>query len=431
VIVNAHLLPTGTRIEPFLDPIGESPVANHPLEWWQRRACEACGLVLQTPEVPVRGPCVVLADDLFVTRGLLRAFLDALGTDPPREPRVLRVEGSAQLAQAAPLQGLTVVAAGPDRASASFPLWYLPPGWEGLPSAVDEIPPVAVTPREKLLRIPVPEHYFGSPELLVPLSMQVVMRLRHWTHLLQVNRVAWALEWLDRPGWRQALTLAWAVIRAGIPTRTRLLRTLSRVGRGCEIHPTAVLEGAILEDGVRVGPFCVVRFSRVGRASWLQDHAQVTLSVLGERTMVSASSTVNLCLTWPEAAASQILMQLSVLGRRSITTGGGFMMDMRFDRNVRVLHEGRAQDSGTRFLGSAVGHGAILGTGFWLAPGRAIPNGAVVVRPPDQVVREIPREVADGTLLAPVQGRLVPLEGGGTASDPRAVVAGTDAGEGV
>jgi carbonic anhydrase/acetyltransferase-like protein (isoleucine patch superfamily) len=173
-----------------------------------------------------------------------------------------------------------------------------------------------------------------------------------------------------------------------------------------------VLEGAILEDGVRVGPFAVVRFSRVGQGSWIQDHAQVTLSVLGERTLVSASSTVNLCLTCAEASASQILMQLSVLGRKAITTGGGFMMDMRFDRNVRVLHEGRVQDSGTRFLGSAIGHGAILGTGFWLAPGRAIPNGAMVVRPPDQVVREVPREVVPGTLLIPFEGRLVPLEVG-------------------
>jgi carbonic anhydrase/acetyltransferase-like protein (isoleucine patch superfamily) len=202
-----------------------------------------------------------------------------------------------------------------------------------------------------------------------------------------------------------------------IPTRARLLRAASRIGEGCEIHPTAVIEGSILEPGVKVGPFAVVRFSRVGEGSWIQDHGKLTLSVLGARSLVSAGSTVNFCLGHEQASFSQILMQLSVLGRRAITTGGGFLMDMRFDGEVRVMHQGRPQGVGSRFLGSAIGHDTMLGTGFWLAPGRSIPNGAVVVRDPDRVVRRIPARVEPGTVLVPRNGALVPLtdasEGGG------------------
>ena len=415
--MNCHLLATGARIEPFLDPIGEAPIANRPLLDWQREVAAACGLELLPADVPIQGPCLVLSDDLFITRGLLRSFLDALSGAPEDRCCALWLQASAQLRQSAALQDLQVEVEGEDLASARLPLWYLPEGHSGPPPAVEDCHGVAVTPRERLVRIPVPEHYFGRAELLLPLTKQAALRIGHWSHLLAANRLAWALEHLDRPRWRLVLTGIWAVLRAIIPTRARRLRTASRIGPGCEIHPTAVIEGSVLEPGVKVGPFAVVRFSRVGANAWVQDHGKVTLSVLGERTLVSAGSTVNFCLTYPQASASQILMQLSVLGRRSITTGGGFMMDMRFDGDVRVLHRGEPQSSGTRFLGCAVGHEAILGTGFWLAPGRSIPNGVVVVRDPDQVVRRIPTGVLPGTVLVPRDGGLVPLQPATPASE--------------
>ena len=415
--MRCHLLATGTLIEPFLDPIGLTPIANRPLQDWQREAAEACGLELVAAELPLEGPCVVMSDDLFITRSLLKAFLAGLVEAPRESPCALRVRASAQLLQTAALQDLTLEYDDEEHASALFPLWYLPAGHCGPPPPPSECHQVEVVPREKLVRVPVPEHYFGRSELLLPLTKQAALRIGHWSHLLAVNRLAWALEYLDRPRWRLAFAGLWALIRAVVPTRARLLRAASRIGAGCEVHPTAVIEGSILEPGVKVGPFAVVRFSRIGANTWIQDHGKVTLCVLGERTLVSAGSTVNFCVTYPQASASQILMQLSVLGRRCITTGGGFMMDMRFDDEVRVLHGGKVQSAGTRFLGCAIGHDSVLGTGFWLAPGRSIPNGAVVVRDPDQVVRRVPTEVEPGTVLVPRGGGLVPLHPPGSGAE--------------
>ncbi len=409
--MKCHLLETGTRIEPFLDPIADTPIANVPLGEWQRRVLASCGLELAEPGEPIAGPCLVMADDLFITRGLLRAFLAAREGTSSQAPCALRVGPSAQLRQS-PLQELDVELVGDEHASATLPLWWLPPGHRGPPPELEDCEPITVEPKERLLRIPVPEHWFGSSELLVPLTKQFALRMGHWVHLLLVNRMAWALELLELPRWRLLLLAASTLLRAVVPTRARLLRAVSRVGRSCDIHPTAVIEGSIIEDGVRIGPFAVVRFSRVGAGTWIQDHGKVTLSVLGERSLVSAGSTVNLCVTYPQASASQILMQLSVLGRRAITTGGGFMMDMRFDGDVRVLHRGEVRGAGSRFLGSAIGHDVILGTGFWLAPGRSIPNGAVVVRDPEQIVRRVPDSVEPGTVLVPRGGALVPLRSG-------------------
>jgi carbonic anhydrase/acetyltransferase-like protein (isoleucine patch superfamily) len=415
--MRCYLNETGTRLEPFLDPVGQSPIANRSLLDWQRRVAKASGLELVEDGGEPVGPCLLWSDDLFVTHGLMKAFLEALDSAPEDRVCALRVEGSVQLGQSGALQDVPIEPGSDGSADGSFPLWYLPPGTRGPPPEPGSCHPVVVRPKEKIVRVPVPEHWFGEPELVLPLTKQVALRLGHWSHLLAVNRLAWALDWLELPRWRLGWLGLGVLIRAVIPTRARLLRAASRIGKGCEIHPTAVIEGSILEPGVRVGPFAVVRFSRVGQGSWIQDHGKLTLSVLGERSLVSAGSTVNLCLGHDQASFSQILMQLSVLGRRSITTGGGFLMDMRFDGEVRVLHQGRPQGIGSRFLGSAIGHDAVLGTGFWIAPGRSIPNGAVVVRDPAQVVRRVPERVEPGTVLVPRDGALVPLAAETPAGD--------------
>ena len=100
--------------------------------------------------------------------------------------------------------------------------------------------------------------------------------------------------------------------------------------------------------------------------------AQVEFSTLGEKATVSEHSVVRFCLMYPESVASQYLLQQSVLGRRTVTTGGAFTMDLNFDNPIRVVRDGELLSTGQNFVGSAFGHRARIGTGFWLASGRTI-----------------------------------------------------------
>ncbi len=410
--MRCHIVPSGVLITPFLDPIGETLIANRTLRAWQEEAMGRSGLVLAEEGLPPEGPCVVLQDNLFLSAPLLRAFVAASRRAPPNAPAALELSDSAMVAEYHHLQG---IAPHPDRegtARARYPLFYLPPGVrfeDARETPTGQWATLPIKPRERVFEFDVPEHYFGKQKLRYPLTAMSAMVLRHWVHILRANLMAQAVDALDQPRWRRTLRTLWALLTALPPSRARLMRRMSRIGRDCRIHPTAIIEASTIEDGVTIGPHAVVSFSRIGARSWIQELAKVSLSVLGEKSFVSSGTMLNSSVLYPQAAASQRLMQMSVLGRRSITTGGAFLMDMRFDDDVRVPLDGRLQSLGTRFLGSAIGHEARLGTGFWIAPGREIPNGVPVVRDPAHVVRRVPRDAAPGTVLVVRGERLVPL----------------------
>ena len=94
---------------------------------------------------------------------------------------------------------------------------------------------------------------------------------------------------------------------------------------------------------------------------------------------------------------------------QTAATSGAYSMDLNFDQEIRVPLDGALHSTEQRFLGSAFGHNCRVGTGFWMASGRMIPNGYFVIRDPDAVLSRIEPGLEGGNPLS-VQGRhLVPL----------------------
>ena len=158
-----------------------------------------------------------------------------------------------------------------------------------------------------------------------------------------------------------------------------------------------------------VGPHCRVRFSTIGAKSFLMPGVQVEWSVLGEKCLVNQNCAVNFCVFYPEAVSGHDLVQLSVLGTRAITTYGSNFIDMNFERDIRVPLDGQLHSIGQRTLGCAVGHRARLGTGFWIASGRMIPNDYFLVRPPHEIISRIPPGLAGQNPLASLDGTVKPV----------------------
>jgi hypothetical protein len=92
-------------------------------------------------------------------------------------------------------------------------------------------------------------------------------------------------------------------------------------------------------------------------------------------------------------------MQACVLGRRVVTTPASYSLDVNLDGEVRVMLDGRLHGTGTRHLGSAYGHDSRVAPGVFLAPGRAIPNGSVVIKDPSEIVTRVPERAADGPMI--------------------------------
>ena len=390
--MNIWIEPTGRRIQPFDDPPGDTLIQNRPLRDWQAAMVRDAGLTVVDS---LKAPCLVVPDTLWTTGEALRAFLEgAAGRDA-----VFVLKQSLFGRLSTPVQPQVSPVDGGWRFEAVR--FHSGAGLEPVDVVVD--------PDEETKTLPIPGRYVGNGEVELSLARRPVMTLHHWVHILWANQFAGLLGLRTIPKWKAALSLLWAVIRSFSFNKWRVLSKLNRIGKGCDIHPTAVVEGSELGAGVSVGPFARILFSTVGDGATILGGASVEASTLGPKAMVCQQTVLRLCVLYPEAIAGQEVMQFCVLGRGVVTTLASYSIDLNFDQTIRVPLDGVMWDTGTHFLGSAFGHGARIGTGHWMSHGRMIPNGYFVVRDPRQVIARIPAGLADAGPLANDHGTLVPV----------------------
>lgn len=373
-----YVEPSGRRVMPFDDPPGDVLVGNRPLAAWQEEAFAEAGL---TRIDEVQPPCLVVPDTLFTTGDVLKRFAEGAGG----RDAVLGLKASVFGAKTCHVQpGVTEIDGGWRFDAIRFV------------SGQGQDPQVVwVDPGERLLALPLPAPFRDDPDADGPTEISLprdpVMTIHHWVHVLWANQAAGSVRAARIPWWVTAAKVLWGVLRTWSLNKWRLLGHLNTVGRGCDIHPTAILEGSTLEDGVTVGPYARVLFSHVGRGASILAGAQVEASTIGAGATVAQQTVLRLCVLYPDAFAGQTTMQACVVGRGTLTTQASYSIDLNFDRNIRVPLDGVLHDTGTRFLGSAFGHGCRIGTGIWMAPGRAIPNGTELLRDPAAILFRVPQ----------------------------------------
>lgn len=393
---------TGRVIEPFRDAIGETPILNRPLMAWQAKAFADADLAVTTTLEP---PSLVVPDTLFASGGALRAFVEgAAGLDA-----VLVLKRSEFATMTTPVQPLV----------SEVEEGFLFEAIRFVSGHGAEPRRVVVDPRERVIETRVPSQYVRQPELSIGLPRDPVITLHHWVHILWANLLAGRYETQAAPMRKLAPRIAWAVARRRSLNKWNVLRGLSNRGTGCDVHPTAVIEGSTLGNDVTVGPYARVLLSHVGDGATIMAGAQVEFSVLGERSRATQQAVLRFSVLYPEAIASGLTQQ-SVFGRQAMITGSN-LIDLNLERAARVELDGELYSTGQQFLGSAIGHRVRIGAGVALASGRAIPNDYVIVLDPDQGVSTVPPGLADAGPLRPYKRGLRPLADlGGDAlpSDP-------------
>ncbi len=205
-------------------------------------------------------------------------------------------------------------------------------------------------------------------------------------HLLQANMYANLLHSL----WLRRLAF-WPRNERSPHTNPFLyntgMRLLNRSGKRCRIHPTAVLEGAVLGDDVVIGAHTVVRLSHIGSGTTVDDQASVTYSVLGKDNHIANKNHVAFCLTYDDVFLIHGPYQFSVFGKGSAVFAT-INCDVRMDqRTIRIPGESGPYDSQQHLLGVAYGHGAKMAGGNIVAPGQIVPNGHIQP-PPDFIVSD-------------------------------------------
>lgn len=373
--VRVFVEPTGRRIQPFDDPIGETLVLNRPLSQWQARAFADADLTLASTPEP---PCLVVPDTLFAAGAALRAFVDgAAGEDA-----VFVLKRSQFATWSTPVQPqVREVGEG-----------YLFEAIRFVSGKGDVPREVVVDPQERVVEVSVPRQYTGERKAAIALAKRPVMTLHHWVHVLWANQAAQAYEASAVPAARMGLRLLWATLRARSINRWKVLRKFSTHGKGCDIHPSAIVEGSTLGDRVTVGANARVLFSHIGDDVNIGADVQIEVSVLGEGSWIPQQSVIRGCVLYPEAVATGLTQQ-SVLGREAMTMTAS-IIDLNFDRGVRVDLDGEFVSSGQRFLGAALGHRARLAAGVAVASGRSIPNDYFLIMDSAQAAARIPPGLA-------------------------------------
>lgn len=386
---------TGGVIAPWGDDVGSTRILGIPLASRQERALAGVGLSFHadidaeeaaaTPPVPGE---LRWDDDVDVTPRALRAFLRTAGDDG----------------------GHLCVVERPARVGALEvePLGAPLPGTGEPTRRVG----VRVGPSERDVVVP-PRGFGGTYKATGPFRTEAAWwmtdrsatTIRHWSHVLRANLAALPAAFSDellRAPWRLAWTWARAPLRAGGGR-------LAVVGRRCRIHPTARLEMCLVGDDVEVGAYSVLRGCVLGDGARVEDHVSARGAVVGPGAHLGNYSLFNVSVLGARSSISHIGAQATVIGDDSFVASFACLLDLNLSGTIRVPFQGRLADTGTPFLGCAVGHRVRIGAGTWVAQGRAVPNDVTLVAPPATVLGRIPEGVAPG-VYSVADGRLSRVE---------------------
>ncbi len=417
--MKVRLVASGARIAPFDCGVDEVPIGVHTLAAARFAAMRAAGLARDVASLAVAddddvidGPALVVRDDVWVTRRALRGFVRAAGV--AGAPTRLCLPRSRMLALTLPLQDVPVDGDG----RAAFDVALVPSGGRARPRELFALEPdrwCAAPYRERLLSVPVPRHILGAEHQAMawPVTSSVVMRVRHWLHVLRAGHLAPQVALLDRAAaapLTTALRALPAVRLSGAATLRALPRRLVFRGRRTVIHPSAVVESCVLGDDVTVGANAYLRNSVVGDGCVIEQRAHVNGCALGPRTFVSLNSSLSACVTFGDTDACANGIQACVVGPRCALTSFARPFDLAPGGAVKVDDGGALREVGELPCGVAFGPDVFVGADVTIAAGRAIPRGVKLVADPARTLTRVRADAAPGW-YAVVAGAMTPLGG--------------------
>jgi acetyltransferase-like isoleucine patch superfamily enzyme len=418
------LIPSQKILSPFGDPAREGLILDTPLHRVMAETCAERGfsVTLGWPGPGDTPPYLIAADNLYVSPLLLKKFLKLVGDRRGLFQLALRPCLFTQ--ELSDLQETRTIS-GPEGALVGYHLYYVggteikPPSDITALTAKAEPLPMAIFEKAFPLDATFTKAFGDERPLVLPITGEAVFHLNHWSHLLWINFLHLYFLWIS-PSLGHYLRLAGKALTAFSLNPMKIMGRMNiRRGRA-KIHPSAVVEGCIIEEGVEIGPLAVVRYCYLGERARIESTADVRLSIIGRGALVCQNCIVNCSVLYPGSAAGHRLIQLSVLGERAITTGGGYLIDMSYRRPVRVRFNGQTVPLKRNFLGCCIGHRAVLGTGIWINAGREIPNDVFITMPAEAIISRIPDDLPTHTPLVNVNGTLMPLnEERGTKSEER------------
>ena len=385
--MKAYIVQSNKKIEPFGDSPRDCLIANRKLSGIQRQVLQSLGMEPKTipdaAQIEDPDEHIVLADSLFFTKELMKEFINRSRRLKSCTTCALK-PGLVTLHSMVATQDVKIYA---DRVE--YALRYMP-----AQKLRGEPVPVVIDAEQFSQVIPMPEHIRGPQPYRMPLTDTSLIQVDHWTNLWAANmatRLAEVAKLMKTP----KLKLLWLALKARSLNKWRVLHHVNKIGKNCDIHPTAYIEGSTIGDNVIIGAGSVVRLSVIGDGSAIGGSVTIESSILGEECTINSGCTVFFSVLYPRAVSSSRLLLTSTCGRDTFISDLAGLADFRFDgKRIEVMKNGVLVNIGVINLGACLGHGVYLGGGCGVAPATAIPNGLRIL-PKKPLIGEVS---PDGTI---------------------------------
>ena len=368
--MNAYIVGSNKKIEPFGDHPRDCLIGNRKLGDIQREVLQSLGLTLKTTsnaqQIEDPDEHIIFVDSLLFSKELLQEFIKQ--SRKLKCPTICAVKPPDLTGVCDRVLATQEVQISPDRIE--YGLRYVPPL-----TSVGEPVPVLIDVEQHSVKLPMPEHMLGCRDVSFLMSDRILVQIDHWVNLHNAN-----MAMLEAVPARRLLNSKAKILRAVLRARSlnkwKVLHQINKIGKNCDIHPTAWIESSTLGNNVHVGAGSVISGSLVGDNNLIGPGVTMEASVTGDRCFIGRGTTLGCALLYPGVLGMANLIQFAVIGRDAFLGDGVTISDYRIDgRNVMVMKDGMPVDTGSRVSGACLGHGVYLAAGCVVGPGRAIPNG--------------------------------------------------------
>lgn len=424
--MKAYRVRTAILITPFMEDVSESLVGFKRLSDYQSDVLRDSGIDVEDIQDIHKiedSNFLLFYDNVYFTRRCIRYFLKAVrGLDSSAR---LAIPDSLFVKRYAPLQGLKDAEKDGIKGKV-YNLFYIKNKDDLL--NLDGIEPVFIKFREIVYRQPIPPNMFGKAFFEQPVTTSIAFHINHWVNLLNVNQMEIIVKWVEyitsHPVWviyRSLLALVsfillglFNILRFGSISSSfsiaalsnSLMRWMNVVGKDCEIHPSAILEFCIIGNGVKIGPQSYLRASVINDNVIIEEKTKITFSIIDRGCYISQITILNGVVAYPEGDVCIDGMQFCLSGRNVKLTGLARPMDLKYGGRLSVLYKGAPALVNLEILGSCFGHRCFIGPDIFIAPGREIPNDAVIVPHISDVLYKIPENIRPGAPMVVEDGTL-------------------------
>jgi NDP-sugar pyrophosphorylase family protein len=248
---------------------------------------------------------------------------------------------------------------------------------------------------KKFEYLPLPKHLSKDEKYFIPLTTKSIIQIDHWSNLWSAN-LAVILSMIEKANNTNKLILLLLAIKNFSFNKWRVAMSINKIGRNCDIHPTAIIECSEIGDNVIIGAGTIIRECIIGANTFVGNGITIEYSVIGNNCTI-VDGHILYSTIYPNAQIANQMISASILGENVFIGSGVVLTDLRLDnKNVLAKKAGALIDTGNLFLGSCLGDGVYLGSGCIVSPGRSIPNGLHIYPKKDRTISKIDNKKIEG-----------------------------------